>query len=53
MLNLKDFKIGMKVTGLDSQSTVEIIAVDFYGKNAANVVFKNNSGALGNKINSL
>lgn len=50
MLNLKDFKIGMKVTGLDSQSTVEIIAVDFYGKNAANVVFKNNSGALGNKI---
>ena len=50
MLNLKDFKTGMKVTGLDSQSTVEIIAVDFYGNNAANVIFKNNSGALGNKI---
>ena len=44
MLNIEDITAGMSIKGLAGKGTVKIIAVKHYGKSAAEITYKDNSG---------
>ena len=49
-MQLKDFVIGSKITGLEVGKTVEIVAVKHHGDMVADVTYKDANGNLGNQM---
>ena len=47
MARLEDITVGSTVTGIVADSSVTIVAVQWYGTNVIEITYKNSSGALG------
>lgn len=47
MITLRDIKNGARVQGVVSSQTVEIVAVDWMGDQAINVIYRLLSGTVG------
>ena len=50
MSKLEEITVGSHVSGLASNESVQIVAVNWYGSSVLDVVFKNAQGALGNQL---